>query len=173
MRTLLVACLLAVAVPAIPQKQTEKLAIYVTGSGPAAPVAQSLIKMLNESKPFTAVGPKEPSKVAVLISCMEPKQTGPFFCMYVSHVSGPSFKTLLGGGNYVSMNADIMATNFLASIIQDIVEKYDDTNIENLRQDLEACLLLSDSKCNVPDPLQKEFGEKQLTLGQYLLQKNK
>jgi hypothetical protein len=32
--------------------------------------------------------------------------------------------------------------------------------------------LMTDSKCNVPDPLQKEFGAKQLTLGQYLLKKN-
>jgi hypothetical protein len=32
--------------------------------------------------------------------------------------------------------------------------------------------LLTDSKCNVPTPLQAELGEKQLTLGQYMFKKN-
>jgi len=66
-------------------------------------------------------------------------------------------------------NADDMATRILGSIAQDVLERYNDTDKENLRQGLEACLLLTDSKCNVPNPLQKEFGATQLTLGQYLI----
>lgn len=68
--------------------------------------------------------------------------------------------------------ASEVADNFLASIAQDIVERFDDMSTQNLREALEACLLLTDTKCNVRDPLQKEFNAKQLTLGQYLLKKH-
>jgi len=160
---------LTLILPAIAQDKSGKFAVFVTGQGDAAPVAKSLIMKLNESKPFEAVSKDGPSKVVVLISCMSRKQTDPFVCMYVSHCNGAAFKTFLGGGLSVSTTADSVATNFLGSIAEDIVERYEKTNTDNLRQALESCLLMTDSKCNVPDTLQKEFGEKQLTLGQYLL----
>lgn len=163
---------LAVAVAASPQEKYEKFAIFVMGLDDAAPVAQSLIKKMNESKPFEAVAQKDPSKVAVLVSCMSRKQDEPFVCMYVSHFNGPTFKTFLGGGLWVGTSADAVASTFLGAIAQDIGERYESTNTENLRKALESCLLMTDSKCNVPDPLQKEFGAKQLTLGQYLMKKN-
>jgi zinc transporter ZupT len=163
---------LAFAVSASPQEKSDKFAVFVTGLDDAAPVTQSLIKKLNESRPFEAVTKEDPSKVAVLISCMSRKQTDPFVCMYVSHYNGATFKTFLGGGLFLSASADAVASNFLGSIAQDIVERFDSTNTDNLRGALESCLLLTDAKCNVPGPLQKEFGAKQLTLGQYLLKKH-
>lgn len=92
--------------------------------------------------------------------------------MYVSHFNGATSKTFLGGGLFVATGADAVATNFLGSIAEDIVERYSDTSTNNLREGLESCLLMTDSKCNVPDQLQKEFNAKQLTLGQFLLKKN-
>jgi len=167
----LVVAILALAGTAGSQEKSEKFAIFVTGLESAAPVAQSLIKQMNASKPFEAVGQKDPSKVVVLVSCMPRKESGPFACMYVSHYNGPSFKTFLGAGMFFATTAEMVATNFLGSIAQDIVERYDKANIDNLREGLEVCLLLTDTKCNVPDPLQKEFDAKQLTLGQYFLKK--
>jgi len=163
---------LALAVCAYSQEKSDKFAVFVTGLDDAAPVTQSLIKKLNESKPFEAVTKNDSSKVVVLVSCMPRKQAEAFICMYVSHFNGAALKTFLGGGLFFSMSADAVANDFLGSIAQDIVERFNNTNIENLRQALEACLLMTDSKCNVPTPLQSEFGEKQLTLGQYLLKKN-
>jgi hypothetical protein len=163
---------LALAVSASPQDKSDKFAIFVTGLGDAAPVAQSLIKKLNESKPFVVAGKDDTAKVVVLVSCYSRKQTDPFLCMYVAHFNGPTFKTFLGGGMWVGTSADAVSDNFLASIAQDIVERFDSTSKDNLREALQACLLMTDSKCNVPDPLQKEFGATQLTLGQYLLKKN-
>ncbi len=163
---------LGLAIFASPQNKSDKFAVFVTGLEDAAPVAQSLVKKLNESKPFEVVGKEDPSKVVVLISCMPRKKSDPFICMYVSHYNGATFKTFLGGGLFFSTSADEVASNFLGSIAQDIVERFDSTNTDNLRQALESCLLMTDSKCNVPDPLQKEFGAKQLTLGQYLLKKH-
>jgi hypothetical protein len=57
----------------------------------------------------------------------------------------------------------------LKSIAQDIVERFDNTNKENLRDALKSCLFLMDTKCNVPQPPQQEFGEKQLTMGQFMM----
>lgn len=95
-------------------------------------------------------------------------QEVPFVCMYVSQYNGAAFKTFLGGALPVAKDADEIASRFLSSIAQDIVERYNDADKENLRQGLEACLFLTDSKCNVPTPLQKELDAKQVTLGQYL-----
>jgi len=162
---------LVLAVSASPQDKSDKFAVYVTGLNDAAPVAQSLIKKLNASKPFEAVGKDETAKVVVLVTCYSRKQTDPFLCMYVTHFNGPAFKTFLGGGMFAATSADAVSDNFLASIAQDIVERFDSTSKDNLREALQACLLMTDSKCNVPDPLQKEFGATQLTLGQYLLKK--
>jgi len=162
---------LVFAAPASPQDKSEKFAVFVTGLDDAAPVAQSLIKKLNASKPFEVVGKNDDSKVVVLVTCMDRKPTEPFACMYVSQLNGATFKTFLGGGLFFATTAEAVATNFLGSIAEDIVERFDDNSKNNLRQALEACLLMTDSKCNVPDPLQKEFDAKQLTLGQYLLKK--
>ena len=112
------------------------------------------------------------SKVIITIDCMaREKQSMAFVCMYVLHFNGASLKTFMGGGLYVAATADDVANNFLASIAQDIVDRFDSINKDNLRSALESCLMLTDTKCNVPGPLQKEFGEKQMTLGQYMISK--
>lgn len=169
MRTAIVGvCALVLVGWARAQEQLET--IYITGMG--TPVEQALIQKFKISKLFEVVGPKDDCKVAVLISCMERKPSDPFVCMYVSHFNGPSFKSFMGGGLNFGKNADDVASGFLISISQDILERFDDTSTKNLREALEACLLLTDTKCNVPDPLQKELNAKQLTLGQYLIKKH-
>lgn len=163
---------LALAMPASSQGKSDKFAIFVTGLDDAVPVSQSLIKKLNKSEPFEVVDKNDAAKVVVLVSCVSRKQTDPFLYMYVAHFNGPTFKTFLGAGMWVGTSAEAVSDNFLASIARDIVERFDSTSKDNLREALQSCLLMTDSKCNVPDPLQKEFGATQLTLGQYLLKKN-
>jgi hypothetical protein len=108
-----------------------------------------------------------------MVKCMHRETpTQPLVCMYMAHLNGAASKTLLGGGQYVSQTADIMSDNFLAAIASDIDERWDETNKRNLRETLESCLLLTDSKCNVPDPLEAEMGAKQLTFGQYIVKKS-
>jgi hypothetical protein len=160
---------LAFSVSTRSQNKSDTVAVFVTGSDDAAPVAQFLIKKLNQSKPFEAVTKEDPSKVVVLVSCMDRKPPDPFVCMYVSHYNGATFRSFLGAAVFVGASADAAANQVLGSLAQDIVERYNNPNKENLRQALQSCLLMTDSKCNVPDPLQEEVGAKQLTLGQYLL----
>ena len=172
MRPLLM-CVMAFTLTAYSQDKSDRFAVYVTGLADAAPIAQSLIKKLNTSKPFEAVTENDESKVVVLVTCMEHKAGQRYACMYVLHFNGPTSKSFMGGGMWLGATADDVADGFLLSIAQDIMERFDETNKQNLREALEACLLMTDSKCNVPDQLQKEFGAAQLTLGQYLLKKNK
>jgi hypothetical protein len=168
MKLTALAVLLAFAASA--QEKPEKIAIFLTGLDEAVSVVHSLTDMMNASKPFEAVGQKDPSKVAILVSCMNRKAPEvPLVCMYVSQYNGAAFKTFLGGGLFVAQSANEIATTFLGSIAQDILERYNDTDKTNLKEALEACLFLTDSKCNVPSPFQKDLDAKQLTLGQYLM----
>jgi len=125
--------------------------VYVVGEGPAEPIIKALKKKLAVSKPFAVATKDDVSKVIVLVSCMEhEKQEMPYACMYVLSLNGAAFKTFMGGGMYLAMTPEIMADNFLKSIAQDIVERFDQTDKENLRDSLKSCLLLTDTKCNVP-----------------------
>jgi hypothetical protein len=154
--------------PAIPQQQHgDDFLIYVVGQ---ETIAKALKKKLSVSKPFKVATKDDVSKVAVLVSCMDHDKEGvPYACMYVLSLNGAAFKTFMGGGLYLAMAPDDMANNFVTSIAQDIVERFENTNKENLRDSLKSCLFLTDTKCNVPTPLQQEFGEKQLTLGQFMM----
>jgi hypothetical protein len=154
--------------PAIPQQQqNDDFLIYVVGQ---EPVAKALKKKLSASRPFAIATKDDVSKVVVIVSCMDHDKEGlPYACMYVLSLNGAAFKTFMGGGLYIAMTPDDVANNFVKSIAQDIVERFDNTNKENLRDALKSCLFLTDSKCNVPGPLQQEIGEKQLTLGQYMM----
>lgn len=157
--------------PAIPQQQhDDDFLIYVVAQGTGEPIAKALKKKLSVSRPFAVATKDDVSKVVVLISCMDHDKAGlPYACMYVLSLNGAAFKTFMGGGLYLAMTPDDMANNFLKSIAQDIVERFENTNKENLRDSLKSCLFLTDTKCNVPTPLQQEFGEKQLTLGQFMM----
>jgi hypothetical protein len=57
---------LALSVSASSQNKSDKFPVFVTGLDDAAPVAQSLIKKLNASKPFEVVGKDDTAKVVVL-----------------------------------------------------------------------------------------------------------
>jgi hypothetical protein len=155
------------------KQPSDKFAIFIVSGSDSSSVATVLVQKLNDSKPFTTVSKDDASKATVIVDCMHrEKAEQPFICMYVSHYNGAAFKTLLGAGEYISQTADDMANNLLAAIASDIVERWDETDKRNMTESLEACLFLTDSKCNVPTPLQAKLGEKQLTLGQYLFKKN-
>lgn len=167
---ILVAFAFLFVAPAIPQQQHDDFLIYVVAQGTAEPIGKALKKKLSVSKPFTVATKDDVSKVVVLISCMDHDKAGlPYACMYVLSLNGAAFKTFMGGGLYLGMTSDDIANNFLKSIAQDIVERFENTNKENLRDSLKSCLFLTDTKCNVPTPLQQELGEKQLTLGQFMM----
>jgi hypothetical protein len=92
----------------------------------------------------------------------------PFVCFYTLHYAGMTAKSLMGGGVNVTKSAEEMATGFLASVAQDIVENMNSAIRTDAVQNLEACLFLTQSSCLVPDVLVPELKVKTLNLSQYL-----
>jgi hypothetical protein len=155
------------------KQPSEKFAIFIVSGSDDAAVTNALEQRLNDSKPFKTVLAEDASKATVVVDCMHrDKAEQPFICMYVSFYNGAAFKTLLGAGEYIGQTAEKVADNLLAAIASDIVERWGEADKLNMTESLEACLFLTDSKCNVPTSLQTQLGEKQLTLGQYLFKKN-
>lgn len=98
-----------------------------------------------------------------------PRQNGaPFVCFYTLHYAGGAHKTLLGGGVNATKTADEMATGFLSSVAQDIVEGMNSSARTNAVEMLEGCLFLTQSSCAVPETLVPELKLKVINLSQYL-----
>lgn len=74
----------------------------------------------------------------------------------------------MGGGIYGAATSGEVADNFLASVAQDIVERWNSMVRANAIEHLEACLMLTQSSCKVPDPLEPELKTKIINLSQYL-----
>jgi hypothetical protein len=91
-----------------------------------------------------------------------------FACFYTSMYAGGSTKTFMGGGIYGAVTSGELADNFLASIAQDIAERWNNMVRANAIEHLEACLMLTQSSCKVPDPLEPELKTKIINLSQYL-----
>jgi hypothetical protein len=132
-------------------------------------MANLRVKMASHPKGFTLVNNKN-SDAGLLIQadCMPRKPKEDFTCFYTSHYAGMAGKTFMGGGIYVASTADEMADNFLASIAQDVVERWNNIVRSNAVESLEACLFLTQSSCKVPDQLEPELKTKIINLSQYL-----
>src|ERR1700746_4049841 len=63
--------------------------------------------------------------------------------------------------------AEAAADNFLAAIAQDIVERWDGMVRANAIENLEACLMLTQPSCKVPDSLVPELKVKMINMSQY------
>jgi hypothetical protein len=162
---------LGLAMVAHAQEKAEKIAVFVVGQDAAGPVAESLKDQMNASKPFRAVAAADDSKIVVLVHCVDRTEGQPFACMYVASLNGATLKTFFGAGLNLGVSPAQTATDLFESIIQDVLERYDSTSLDNLRQAFESCLLFSDGECNVPEELQKEMGAQQMGLREYLLRK--
>jgi len=74
----------------------------------------------------------------------------------------------MGGGIYVGTTSNEVADNFLASITQDIAERWKNMIRTNAIESVEACLFLTQSSCKVPEPPEPELKTKIINLSQYL-----
>lgn len=127
-------------------------------------------KISNHPKQFTLVGnTAQDSGLVIQADCVpRTKNTDTFACFYTTHYAGATSKTFMGGGIYAAATSDDVANNFLSSIAQDIVERWNNTIRANGIENLEACLFLTQSSCKVPDFLVTELKTKVINLSQYL-----
>jgi hypothetical protein len=127
-------------------------------------------KIAGQPKLFTLTSTKDFDHGLVTIAdCMAQKQkTDAFVCSYTTHYAGAASKTFMGGGIYVGTTSNEVADNFLASITQDIAERWKNMIRTNAIESVEACLFLTQSSCKVPEPPEPELKTKIINLSQYL-----
>ena len=127
-------------------------------------------KMSSHPKQFTLVSNKDSDAgLIVTADCIPQTQpSDPFACFYTAHYSGGTSKTFMGGGIYEAATPDLVANNFLASIAQDIAERWNEMVRSNAIESLESCLFLTQSSCKVPSPLVPELKTSIINLSQYL-----
>jgi hypothetical protein len=119
---------------------------------------------------FTLVSNKDSEAgLVVTADCLPQKQkTDPYVCFYTSQYAGGVTKTFMGGGIYGAATSDEVADNFLSSIAQDIVERWNEMVRTNAMENLEACLFLTQSTCKVPNPLVPDLKANVINLSQYM-----
>jgi hypothetical protein len=126
-------------------------------------------RFASHPKQFTLVNNSDSdSGLVIMADCMPRKPKESFTCFYTSHYAGMAGKTFMGGGIYIGATSDEIADNFLASIAQDVVERWNSTVRNNNIESLEACLFLTQSSCKVPDQLEPELKTKIINLSQFL-----
>lgn len=69
---------------------------------------------------------------------------------------------------YIADNANDVAANFVSSVAQDIVERWESTSRDNAIEMLGSCLYLTQSSCAVPERIIPELKTKVINLSQYL-----
>lgn len=118
---------------------------------------------------FKLVDNSDPS-VGLLFTedCMPRQTTEPYVCFYTTHYAGGTNKTFMGGGIYSAKTASDIADNFVSSVAQDIVERWDEMLRTNAIEMFESCLFLTQSSCAVPERLQGELKAKILNMSQYM-----
>jgi hypothetical protein len=95
------------------------------------------------------------------------KSNDTYVCFYTSYYAGGVVKTPLGSGMYSAKSVNEVAANLLASMSQDVAERWNSTMRNNAIKIMESCLSPS-SSCAVPVPLTPELRTKVLNLAQSL-----
>jgi hypothetical protein len=147
-----------------------KVSTITDESNPSSKAVMSDLRSRISSHPkqFTLVSTKESSLLITGDCIPQQKKAEAFKCFYTSTYAGDTTKSFMGGGIYEAATSDEVADNFLASIAQDIVERWNDTIRTNSIESLEACLLLTQSSCKVPGVLESELKSKIINMSQYL-----
>ena len=95
------------------------------------------------------------------------KSNDTYVCFYTSYYAGGVIRTPLGSGMYASKSVDDVANNLLASMAQDVAERWNSTMRSNAIKIMESCLS-PNASCAVPVPLTPELRTKVLNLAQSL-----
>lgn len=152
--------------------QPVKISTITDTTNPSSAEMMNAFRKKIASHPnlFTLVSNLDESTGLVFAAdCMtRDKPNDAYVCFYTSHYSGGAVKTFLGGGVYASKSADDVADNLLASMAQDLAERWNSTMRGNAIEMLESCLMLTQSSCAVPQVLSSELHSKTLNLSQYL-----
>lgn len=96
------------------------------------------------------------------------KSDDAYVCFYSSQRVAGAVKTSLGSGVYAAKSANDVADHLLASMAQDIAERWNSTIRSSAVEVLESCLFRAQSECVLPEPLNPELRSQILSLSQSL-----
>ena len=106
--------------------------------------------------------------MSVVADCYKEPTSEPYSCFYASSKLHGITQSFLGGAIVVKKTAEEAATALFASILQDVVERWNSTDRRMLIGELETCLALTETSCAVPTPLIPELKVKSINLSQYM-----
>lgn len=156
----------------VAKDQSIKMSTVTDGSEPASAEMMKLFRQKIGAHPnlFTLLNNDDASVGLLFTADCMPRQTTneSFVCFYTTHYVGGTSKTFMGGGVYVAKTASDVADNFVSSVAQDIVERWNQIRRTNAIEELESCLFLTQSSCAVPEILAPELKTKVLNLSQYM-----
>ena len=96
------------------------------------------------------------------------EKTGPFVCYYTAFYFQGKAKTLIGAAAAVKTTSAEVADFFFASIAQDILDNWNKAIRAIAITRLEGCVILTQSRCEVPELLKPDFKTETINLLQYL-----
>jgi hypothetical protein len=142
--------------------------VYDTTDASSTVVGALLIQQIAAQPKFFTLANGDDKDLAIVSDCYRASTNNPYSCFYVASEFIGSSQMLLGAAVMVRQSADEAATELFKSILQDVAERWNNTNRKILIGELESCLALTESSCGVPEPFVAELKTKSINLSQYL-----
>src|ERR1700736_974084 len=164
----LVAALLVVSTTSAQTAPIKIRVVYDTTDASSSAVAPILIQKIAAQPKFFTVVNGDDKDMSVIADCYKETVSDPYSCFYTSSKLHAFTESFLGGAIVVKKTAEEAATALFASILQDVVERWNKTDRRMLIGELETCLSLTETSCAVPVPLIPELKVKSINLSQYM-----
>ncbi|MHB8527074.1 MAG: hypothetical protein ACYDD2_13060 [Candidatus Acidiferrales bacterium] len=142
--------------------------IYDATDASSSAVAPLLIKKIVAQPKFFAVVKGDKKDMSVVADCYRDTANDPYSCFYAASVLHGITESFLGGAVVVKKSAEDAATALFASLLLDVVQRWNGTNRRMTIGELETCLALTESSCAVPKALLPELKVKSINLSEYL-----
>jgi len=126
--------------------------VYDTTDASSAAVVPLLTQKIAGQSKFFVLAKEDEKNMSVIADCYRETSNDPYSCFYTASKLHATTQSFLGGAIVVKKTAEEAATALFASIIQDVVERWNSTERRMLIGELEVCLALTESGCAVPEP---------------------
>lgn len=170
LKSVLILALLIATIPTC-RAQTKALKVrivYDNSDSSSAAVGPLLVEKIAGQPKFFTVVTGDQRDLVIIADCYRETANDPYSCFYTASKWLASNQAFLGGAIVVRKSAEEAATAMFASILQDIAERWNNTDRQMLIAELETCLALTESSCAVPEPLIAELKTKSINLSQYM-----
>jgi hypothetical protein len=104
-----------------------------------------------------------------MLNCLDRNSTyDGYTCSYTTHQKDGPTETFIGSGVYTAKSADGVADQMFSTVAEGVVAEWHFFTRANALNALNTCLVLTQSRCAVPDILVPELHARVLNFSQYL-----